>query len=137
MFEQHANNETYQALMRDGITAQGDLVIVNIQHDPLVYTNWEVVPSSEGSYTIAHSMAGHHHQLHRHMPDMASPIVYRDPNAIDKELIFVVEIPQDSIGELVHLRPFDTHKPHLIPAGVWVIRRQRRPSSFGWKKIID
>jgi hypothetical protein len=137
------NNKAYDALIRDGITAQGDLLIVNIALLPTVHDGWEVVHSPNNRHVVAHSETGHHHILGAYTPPasllahMAAPVLLRDPKAADREMVSVVKVPDDSLGEIVHMRDFDTHETHILPPGNWVLLRQGRPTPEGWKKVQD
>lgn len=137
------NNRAYEALLQEGITAQGDLLIVNIALLPTVHDDWEVVHSPGGRHVVAHSETGHHHILKAYTPPtglmahMAAPQLFRNPKAEDREMLSVVKIPPDSLGEIVHMREFDTHETHILPAGTWVLLRQGRPTPEGWKKVTD
>jgi len=137
------NNEAYHALKRDGVAAQGDLLIVNINLMRVVHDDWEIVHSADGGHTVAHSETGHHHRLEYAPQDgllanMRAPTLYRDPKAQDKEMRSVVVI--DEVGppaQIVHLRGYDRHETHILPPGTWVLLRQGRPTPEGWQKVTD
>lgn len=136
------NNAAYNALVRDGIAAQGDLLIVNINLCPMgkFKEEWEVVVSTDGRHTVAHSETGHHHQLRPYSPSpgvvLRAPTLWRDNKSPTPEMKSVVEVGEE-LAEIVHLRNHDTHETHILPAGTWVLLRQGRPTPEGWKVVAD
>jgi hypothetical protein len=139
------NNEAYEALCRDGLAAQGDLLIVRADLIGEVKDGWEVVVSATGSHVVAHSETGHHHVLRAYSPPagiladgvLKAPTLWRNPNAENPELRSIVEVPVDGLAEIAHLRSNHTHETHILPSGCWVLIRQQRPTPEGWTVVTD
>ena len=137
-------NRVYEALMREGISAQGDLLIVRSDLIGEVRTNdWEIVISQGGGgQVVAHSETGHHHILRAWSPPKgvlagANPVLWRDPKAENPALRSIVEVLEGSPAEIVHLRSEHTHDLHILPPGCWVLIRQQRPTPEGWEMVTD
>lgn len=141
----YRNNPTYQALMRDGIAAQGDLLVVHLskmgRYD---LDGFEVVSSPNDEHVVAHSETGHHHILRPYSgPDagllasMVNPTLKRNQKDADPEMRGVIEIAEGSVGSVVHKREAFTHGELILPSGTWIIARQGRPTPDGWKKVTD
>lgn len=137
------DNAVYKSLKETGVAAQGDLLVYSFALYPVVREGMEVVHSSDGRHVVAHSETGHHHVLQAYTPPagmlakMADPVLFRNLKSQDPEMTSVVEIPEGSLAEIVHLRPNYTHETHVLPPGTWVLARQRRPTPQGWEKVSD
>ena len=139
------SDKTYVGLLADGMAAQGDLLVVRADMVNDVKDDWEVVFSEDGSFVVAHSETGHHHVLRGYRPptglvagqSLKSPVLWRDPKAENPELRSIVEVPEGTLAEIVHLRDNHTHGTLRLPAGVWVLIRQQRPTPEGWEVVAD
>ena len=61
---------------------------------------------------------------------------YKDRRTSDDklfELFLLVEAPT----EIIHKRSYDTHESLLVPAGNYVIKRQREYTSEGYRRAAD
>lgn len=142
------DNATFKALMNDGISAQGDLLIVRRDLLGATREGWEVVVSTLGGrHVVAHSETGHHHVLGGYTPPggllanmtLKHPNLWRNPKlpADQQEIRSIVEVPADSLGEIVHMRETHRHETHILPPGEWVLIRQQRPTPEGWRVVAD
>ena len=132
------NDESFKALLVDGIAAQGDLLIVraDLFMPEEVNPKWEEKISTTGSYVVAHSETGHHHVL-RASPGAAPPALLRNMNSDNPEITSMVRIPKDGTAEIVHLRDNHTHGTIILPPGAWYLIRQQRPTPEGWEVVVD
>ena len=140
------NDKTYKALLRDGITAQGDLIIVRDDliegslDSETIDSSWEQVISTSGTHVVAHSETGHHHILRVFSPDHDSrkkAMLWRNPAAQNPEIVSLTRIGDEEIGEIVHMRDTHVHETHYLPPGAWYLRRQQRPTPAGWELVAD
>tara|TARA_Y100000389_G_scaffold195660_1_gene227412 strand:- start:827 stop:1261 length:435 start_codon:yes stop_codon:yes gene_type:complete len=139
------NNAAYTALCRDGIAAQGDLLIVRADKIGEVKDGWEVVTSAHGEHVVAHSETGHHHVLRAYSPPtgilagmaLQNPVLWRNPKAENPELRSIVDVPEGGLAEIAHLRSNHTHETHILPPGCWVLIRQQRPLDGAWSVVAD
>lgn len=106
-------------------SAQGDLGIIVFEGE-IPSTHKEVKPT-EGKHIVAHSETGHHHTVGA---DKAT--YFQDPN--DPMTCYLrCEAPV----VLEHHRSFDTHEPIMLPAGSYMLRRQREYTPEGWRRVED
>lgn len=106
------------------MAAQGDVLFVMVNDLP----SDAVKEKTESEPIVAHSQTGHHH------------IACGDDVAFFK-------MPQDpftcylrsELGDIdiVHKRPHDTHETIRLPAGTWMVRRQREHTPEGWRMVQD
>lgn len=105
--------------------AQGDIYIRRVGALPPTATPRD---PTDGKHVLAHSETGHHHYT-----DVAGVALYGDPgNALVCYLS--VEGPH---ADVIHARPWDTHRTLRLPRGVWEIRRQREFTPAGWARVED
>lgn len=106
------------------IAAQGDCMIIKIDSIP----KSAIKSHRKGSKIIvAHSESGHHHVIERN-----DVVMFDDPT---DPLCSFLDVPV--IAELIHERSFDTHETLQIPAGKYMIRRQREWTPEGWRMVQD
>jgi len=103
--------------------AQGDLLILRVDAVPEAA---ERIRSNGDRHVVAHSETGHHHTI----PSDAE--LWREPGDP-----MVCYLRCDNPVVLEHHRPFDTHAPIQIPAGVFQLRRQREHAPEGWRRVED
>ena len=132
------NLESFKALSRDGIVAQGDLLIVRADlHTPKeTHPSWKKVISTTGSYIVAHSETGHHHIL-RATAGCANPVLLRKEGTENPEIESLVRVEDGNTAEVVHLRDTHTHGTLILPPGAWYLLRQQRPTPEGWSVVAD
>ena len=109
--------------------AQGDLMIRRIQSLP---DNVTLVEAQNGDFVVAHSETGHNHVIKERQN--VKYFTAGDPMV---SYLRVIEATDEAETVLEHLRPFDTHEPLVIPAGVYEIRRQREYTPQGWRRVED
>lgn len=76
---------------------------------------------------VAHSETGHHHVV-----ESPGAELFVDPG---DPFTCYLRLAEDVV--LTHLRPWDTHAPVVIPAGVWGVRRQREYVPGGFRRVED
>lgn len=113
--------------------AQGELTIVRL--DALTATERAglSVPKKDreavrvnGALVVGHSETGHHH-------------VVTSPDARLLETInpLVCLLRLEAPASLDHLRSHDTHESWSLPAGDYLITRQREKGPLGWQRVED
>lgn len=114
------------------VAAQGEAIIIRIdelsdeERAALPAPGGERVACDGGQAIIAHSETGHHHVIDS--PDVRL-LETADP------LVCKLQLASDA--ELQHLRAFDTHESWMLPAGEYLVTRQRERSPEGWKGVED
>lgn len=103
--------------------AQGDLLIMKIDEIPSGVVEKE---AEDGKIIVAHSETGHSHYI-----KAAEARFYGDADPM------VCYLQVDVSATLIHNRSFDTHEPLTIPAGNYVMKRQREWTPEGWRKVED
>lgn len=86
-----------------------------------------------GPIVVAHSETGHHHSI-----DSREGVqFYRSADPLTCYLS--IEGAEDGGGcaDVVHHRPTDTHETLRLPAGAWMVRRQREYTPEGWRRVED
>jgi hypothetical protein len=142
------DDRTYKALLDDGITAQGDLIIVRDDliegaiDSETIDSSWEQVISTTETHVVAHSETGHHHilRIRSSSPDQSArknAMLWRNPSAENPEIVSLTRIADGDIGEIVHMRDTHVHETHYLPPGAWYLRRQQRPTPEGWEVVAD
>jgi hypothetical protein len=104
------------------IAAQGDMLIIRVDEippDALLVEETEIV--------LAHSETGHHHVFEGRAQRFRMS---------GDELTSYLRVT-DEIGHVVHRRSWDTHAPISLPAGDYMIRRQREWTPEGWRRVED
>lgn len=104
--------------------AQGDVLL--IPTDQPIPDNAEVVKSENGKNIITHSESGHHHTT----PDDVTTLF---KSSHDFEAMLKV----DEDTQITHERSFDTHKPIGLPAGNYIVKRQREYTPEGFRRAQD
>lgn len=145
MNENRINNAAYLALCRDGLAAQGDLLIIRADIIGEIKDGWDVVVSGSGEHVVAHSETGHHHVLRAYRPPagilagmaLKALTLWRNPKAENSELRSIVDVPEGGFAEIAHLRSNHTHETHILPPGCWVLIRQQRSTPEGWSIVTD
>lgn len=107
----------------DRMAAQGDLLIVRVDRIP---GNATPATSSGGRHIVAHSETGHHHWVR----DTAEYFTVPDDP-------MTCYLRCSGPTDLVHDRPWDTHETITIPAGAFLLRRQREYTPKGWRRVED
>jgi len=104
---------------------QGDVAFVRLSKKPTVGAE---LPKNGGRLVVAHSETGHHHVLdgEARMFEAAG----RDP------LVCFLRIDGE-VGQVLHLRPFDTHETVGLGKGWWKVIRQREYVPEGWRRVLD
>ena len=104
--------------------AQGDVLFRRIEKIPNDATKQ---PRTRNGIIVAHSETGHHHVILD-----AGVEHFRDTS---NELLSYLQV--DTSGDVVHLRPFDTHETMRLGAGAWEVRIQREHAPEGWRRVED
>ena len=102
---------------------QGDIRLFRVESVPSGVEKQEC----NGRAIVAHSETGHHHVVEP--PGAEYFTDPRDP--------FTAYLTLAMDAEVTHLRPFDTHAPVSLTAGVWGIRRQREYVPAGFRMVMD
>jgi len=105
---------------------QGDVAIIRITDIPEGAIKQDAI---NGHLIVTHSETGHNHVI----DDSDDVALLQDP---DDELQAYLQVNSDSV-ELRHLRSFDTHETIIIPAGNYVVRRQREYIPEGYRRAAD
>jgi hypothetical protein len=143
-------NATYEALVRDGIVAQGDIVVVWVDGTPPA--EMQATPDQE-DLIVAHSETGHHHVaspvsgfvpkeglLAKMIGDKAKSDTHTFLRGADGERVTAVvnSVPVT----ITHKRNFFTHGTIEIPpvqkmgsVGYWEIIRQEVPVPGGGRAL--
>ena len=106
------------------IFAQGDVIFKRIDKLP---EGLELAKPENGHWVVAHSETGHNHVVLERSAQML----------IDKTNEFIAYLQVDDKAVLEHKRSFDTHEAVEIPAGNYVIRRQREYTPEGYRRAQD
>lgn len=102
--------------------AQGDVLFIRVATLPEGATE-----TKEGrEHVIAHSETGHDH--------VARAEQIRLYGVADPMICY---LSSETEMEVIHQRPFDTHAPIILGAGIWQVRRQREATLEGWKRVED
>lgn len=104
--------------------AQGDLYIKRVDALP---EGLNQAPIKNGQYIAAHSETGHNHVL------AADQCVMYDAD----EFVSYLEVPENNVVVLRHLRSFDTHGPIEIGPGKYRLTRQREYTPEGYRRAAD
>ncbi|WP_394436748.1 hypothetical protein ACGGKE_07840 [Sphingobium naphthae] len=104
---------------------QGDVYLIPIMSIP---AEASAIEPEKGQFIVTHSETGHHHVV------MERPTV-KMFSAMDTFRGFL--LVEGEPATLEHLREHHTHAPQEIPAGAWLIQRQRQPSPEGWQRAAD
>ena len=110
------------------MAAQGDFLIIRVKDIP---SNVEPMKTENGVFVIAHSETGHNHVMERTNVEAFVPENTKDVDLY--ELFLNVKEPT----EINHLRSFDTHETLLVPAGNYVVKRQREYTPEGFRRAAD
>lgn len=114
------------------VAAQGEAIIIRIndltdaERRGLPDPGGERVVCDGGQAIVAHSETGHHHVID-------SP----DVRLLETSDPLVCRLQLASDAELQHLRTFDTHESWMLPAGEYIVTRQRERGPEGWKRVED
>jgi hypothetical protein len=102
--------------------AQGDVLFMRVNELPSGLDAPKV-----GRAVVAHSETGHHHICES--PCAEYFVDPKDP------FTAYLQLAEDS--DVVHVRPFDTHQTLTLPAGSWMVRRQREYVPGGYRRVED
>ena len=105
--------------------AQGDFIIVRVEEIP---ANVSPVAAENGKHVIAHSETGHNHVM-----DAERVKAF----ALKKPDMYTLFLQVDEPTDIVHLRGFDTHEPIRVPAGNYMVKRQREYVPEGFRRAQD
>ena len=113
------------------MAAQGDFIIMRVSKFP---KNLEKINPVNGVYTVAHSETGHNHVMVMERPETVQAFKDKDTKDADLyELFFQLDEP----ATIEHQRSFDTHEALQVPAGKYVIKRQREYIPEGFRRAAD
>ena len=113
------------------MAAQGDFIILRIKELP---DNLVKVDPVEGKIVVAHSETGHDHVMVLERSDTVRAYKDKDTSEVDLyEMFFEVDEPT----RIEHLRSFDTHESLQVPAGKFMIKRQREYVPEGFRRAAD
>ncbi len=105
--------------------AQGDGLFIRIDEIP---AHAKPVPPVNGRHVVLHSETGHHHYL------AATGVeFFADPT---DSLVCYLRIAGEG-ADVVHARPFDTHKTLGLAGGSWSVKRQREYTPEGLRRVED
>jgi len=110
------------------MAAQGDFIIFRVDTIP---ENLEKIRPEQGYLTIAHSETGHDHVM---LAERTT--AYKDRMTSDDKL-FELFLSVEAPTEIIHKRSYDTHEALLVPAGNYVIKRQREYTPEGYRRAAD
>jgi hypothetical protein len=110
------------------MAAQGDFIIIKVNSIP---DNVEVINPEKGKIVVAHSETGHNHVM-----EAERVTAYKTTGTKDVDLYeMFLSVSQDTPIE--HQRSFDTHESIMVPAGNYIVKRQREYTPLGFRKAAD
>ena len=113
------------------MAAQGDFVIIRVDSIP---TGLVSVAPRDNYHVVAHSETGHNHVMVMERPETVQAFKDKDTKDVDLyELFFQLDEP----ATIEHQRSFDTHEALQVPAGKYVIKRQREYIPEGFRRAAD
>lgn len=112
------------------MAAQGDFIIMRVDSIPEGLVPME---AENGKIVVAHSETGHNHVMEMDRVEAFVAPNMKSSSADLYELFLNVKEP----AEINHLRSFDTHETLLVPAGKYMVRRQREYTPEGFRKAAD
>jgi hypothetical protein len=110
------------------MAAQGDFLIIRIDEIP---ANVEDFKAEGNHYVIAHSETGHNHVMER------TNVTAYKPKGVAERDLYQLFLNVSAPTEINHLRSFDTHETILVPAGKYMVRRQREYTPEGYRRAAD
>ena len=110
------------------MAAQGDFIIMRINEIP---ENVEVIAPRGNHVVVAHSETGHDHVM---LADRVT--AYKRQGVADVDLYeMFLSVPVET--NIEHLRSFDTHETLKVPAGNYIVKRQREYVPEGFRRAAD
>ena len=109
------------------LAMQGDVMLQRVSDIPKDAVEAEAV---NGQLIVTHSETGHNHII-ENGDDVA---LLQDP---EDELQGYLQVQDGAEVELKHLREHHTHETIIIPAGNYVVRRQREYTPEGYRRAAD
>ena len=111
------------------IAAQGDFIIIRVDNLP---KNLVEIAPENSKYVVAHSETGHNHVM-----EADNVIAYKSDKITDDTTLFELFFSVKEPTTIEHLRSFDTHETLLVPAGNYVVKRQREYVPEGFRRAAD
>lgn len=111
------------------MAAQGDFIIIRIGKLPEGLI--KIAPTN-GKHIVAHSETGHNHVM-----EAERVTAYKDAKITDDSKLFEMFFSVEQDTPIEHLRSFDTHETLLVPAGNYIVKRQREYVPEGFRKAAD
>jgi hypothetical protein len=111
------------------IAAQGDFIIIRVDNLP---KNLVEIAPENSKYVVAHSETGHNHVM-----EADNVIAYKSDKITDDTKLFELFFSVKEPTTIEHLRSFDTHETLLVPAGNYVVKRQREYVPEGFRRAAD
>ena len=111
------------------MAAQGDFIILRITSLPENIEPFTEI--DDGKYVIAHSETGHNHVM------VMDRVKAYKPSGVESKDIFELYLSVEDPTTIEHLRSFDTHEALQVPAGNYVVKRQREYVPEGFRKAAD
>ena len=112
------------------MAAQGDFIIMRI--DSLPKKGLVKIDPVQGKHIVAHSETGHNHVM-----EADNVTAYKSEKITDDSMLFEMFFSVARDTTIEHLRSFDTHETLLVPAGDYIVKRQREYVSKGLRKAAD
>lgn len=103
------------------VAFQGDVMFVKVDALP----KSAKAEKTKGAVVVAHSETGHHHVIKGKLVK------------VFREDAMTCYLSLSTPAEVVHKRPYDTHAPFRLTAGIWKVRRQREHTPEGWRRVED
>jgi len=111
------------------MAAQGDFIIMRIKALPKGLVK---VAPVQGKHIVAHSETGHNHVM-----EAEHVTAYKSEKITDDSKLFELFFSVEKDTPIEHLRSFDTHETLLVPAGDYIVKRQREYVPEGFRKAAD
>lgn len=110
------------------MAAQGDFIIMRVKEIP---AGMIALEPENGVFVVAHSETGHNHVMDRTNVQAFIPANKKNTDIFEMFLNVAEPTP------IQHLRSFDTHESIMVPAGNYVVKRQREYIPEGFRKAQD
>ena len=110
------------------MAAQGDFIIIRVDSIP---ANVEKIDPIDNKIVVAHSETGHNHVM-----EADTVTAYKETGVKEVDL-YKMFLSVDQTSEINHLRSFDTHETLQVPAGNYMVVRQREYVAEGFRRAQD
>lgn len=107
------------------MAAQGDVIFRRVSSIP----DGAVEQKRDADLVVAHSETGHHHSIHDREVKLFEKA--------ERDAFICYLAVECEVANVVHHRPFDTHKTIGLTKGFWEVRRQREHTPEGFRRVED